>query len=289
MVTSLLVWFACAQAAPATGPRVIAIGDLHADLDNALAALQLAGVIDAEGSWAAGSATVVQTGDTTDRGPDSRAILALMRRLSTEAQAAGGRLVPLLGNHELMNLLGDWRYVHPGDIEAYGGEESRRAALAPNGEDGSWLRTLDAVAVVGDTVFAHGGVHPDHASGGVDALNDAVRAAIAGDPDAVVLGPTGPLWYRGYVQDPEEVACPTLDRALALLGAARMVVGHTTRKDGRIASRCGGRLAVIDIGIADHYGAHLGAWEARGVDARALYPTGPVDLVDPDGVSATSR
>jgi hypothetical protein len=83
------------------------------------------------------------------------------------------------------------------------------------------------------------------------------------------------------VQAPEADACPALEKALKALGATRMVVGHTTRRDGKVASRCDGRLAVIDIGIADHYGAHLGGWRSDAGDARAVYPTGTVDLPDP--------
>ena len=283
-MSNILAWMILATAAAGTvdaPDRVIAVGDLHADLDNALAALRLAGVVDPDGHWAAGKATLVQTGDTTDRGPDSHAIMALLRRLSTEAEAAGGRVVALLGNHEVMNLVGDWRYVHEGDVHAYGGVEQRKQALGPTGEDGRWLRTLDAVAKVGDTVFVHGGVHPDHAAAGIDSLNEAVRTAIDSDPRAAVLGETGPLWFRGCVQEPEATACPLLAKALEKLGARRMVVGHTTRRDGRVESRCDGRLAVIDIGIADHYGAHLGVWESVKGDARVIYESGPVDLEDP--------
>jgi hypothetical protein len=262
--------------------HVYAVGDLHGDLDNAIAALHLAGLVDADGHWTGGKTTLVQTGDTTDRGPDSRQILALLRQLETEAAQAGGKVVALLGNHEVMNLRGDLRYVDPGDTAAYGGEQARQQAFSPQGEDGRWLRTKDAVAKVGRTVFVHGGVHPDFATKGLDALNAAVRAAIDVPTPDPVLGETGPLWYRGYVQDPPETACPLLSQALAALEADRMVVGHTTRRDGRVEARCEGALVVIDIGISDHYGGHLGIIELReGKDAWTVTPGGPRDLPDP--------
>lgn len=259
---------------------MVAVGDLHGDLDNALAALALAGIVDESGRWIGGDAVLVQTGDTTDRGPDSKPILDLLKRLSTEAEAAGGRVVALVGNHEAMNMVGDWRYVHPGDVEAFGGIEARRRAFAPDGEYGGWLVERGFVATVGDTVFVHGGITPDWARKGVDGINAAAREALRTGQGAV-LGPEGPLWYRGYVQEPESVACTRLATSLEALGARRMVVGHTTRRDGRIQERCNGRLYVIDIGIAEHYGGHVGALEILDGDARALYPSGVVDLEDP--------
>ncbi len=270
------------EIAPPISQRLVAVGDLHADLDNAVHTLQLTGLVDADGHWIGGTAVLVQTGDTTDRGPDSRPIMKLLRQLQIEAAVAGGRVVPLLGNHEVMNLVGDWRYVHPDDVATYGGVEARTAAFAADGEDGKWLRGLDVVTRVGDTVFAHGGVTREYAALGIDEVNRRAHRALAeGDGKAPVLGATGPLWYRGYVRDDETTACPALDEALGLLGARRMVVGHTTRRDGRIEARCDGALLVIDIGIADHYGAHLGAVDLSASDGRALYPEGPTDLPDP--------
>jgi hypothetical protein len=275
-----------AAAAPATPEieepaRVVAIGDLHGDVDASLAVLRLAGLVDGAGKWTGGTTILVQTGDTTDRGPDSRGVLDLLRRLGPEAEAAGGRVVPLLGNHEVMNTRGDWRYVSEGDLASFGGEHARRRALSADGDYGRWLSTLDAVAQVGGTVFCHGGVRPEWAEKGLDAINRGVRTSMFAKDDAAVLGPDGPLWYRGYVQDDEPSACPTLGRALEALGARRMVVGHTTRKDGRIEVRCGGRLAVIDVGISAHYGNHLAAWESVAGDAREITPLGTNDLADP--------
>ena len=265
--------------------RVVAVGDLHGDLDNAVATLHLAGVTDAEGRWTGGDTGFVQTGDITDRGPDSGALIELLKRLQAEAPKTGGQVVALLGNHEAMNLTGDWRYVHEGDIAAYGGEAARKQALGPEGEHGQWLRARPAAAIVGDTVFVHGGIRAALATEGLAPINVGVHQSLTGQlqgpAQGIFLGPNGPLWYRGYVNDPEPTACSELSEALGSLGVQRMVVGHTTRRDGHIASRCGGRLQVIDIGIADPYGGHLGAWVQDGGDARAVYPDGPTDLEDP--------
>lgn len=269
-----------AAPAPATPSRIVAVGDLHGDLDNALAALALTGVVDAEGHWIGGTTTLVQTGDTTDRGPDSRAVMELIDGLEEQAEAAGGRVIALLGNHEVMNLTGDWRYVHPGDLEAFGGPEARRAAFT-DGTPGRWLRALPVAARVEDTVFVHGGITPEVAALGLDTINARVHESLRTGRQDALLGSEGPLWYRGYVQDPEDQACPRLARALESLGARRMVVGHTTRRDGAVQSRCDGRLHVIDIGISDAYGGNLGAWIGSGGDARAVYPDRTVDLEDP--------
>ncbi|MDP2304524.1 MAG: metallophosphoesterase [Pseudomonadota bacterium] len=251
--------------------RLVAIGDLHGDLASALAVLRLAGLVDAAGAWSGGRAWLVQTGDITDRGPDSRGVIALIRRLQAEARAAGGEVVPLLGNHEVMNLTGDWRYVSPEDLASYGGEAARKAAYAPSGDDGAWLLSQDAVARVGSTVFAHGGVDARWARQGVRGLNAIVRAALLGQGPKEVLGSDGPLWNRAYLLSDPVTACAELGRALNELGAARMVVGHTTQDSGRIAERCGGQLWGIDTGISAHYGTNLAALEIRGEFVTPVY------------------
>ncbi|HEY2510000.1 MAG TPA: metallophosphoesterase, partial [Polyangiaceae bacterium] len=102
-----------ARPAPA---RIVAIGDLHGDLDHARRALRLAGAIDAHDRWIGGSLMVVQTGDEIDRGDDDRAILDDVDAWRDQARASGGAFLALLGNHELMNAALDFRYVTPGGL-----------------------------------------------------------------------------------------------------------------------------------------------------------------------------
>lgn len=251
---------------------VVAIGDLHGDPPAALAVLRMAGLVNDRGGWIGGTTWLVQTGDILDRGPDSRGMIVLLHRLEVEAQAAGGRVIALNGNHEVMNLRGDWRYVSPEDLAGYGGEVARKAAYLPSGPDGDWILDHDIVAQVDDTVFAHGGIDAHWAGFGVNGLNAMARAAMTGRGPLDVLGPDGPLWNRVYLQASEVVACPELSKALVSLGAARMVVGHTTQESGRVAERCGGQLYGIDVGISAHYGSHLGALRIEDNAVRALYP-----------------
>jgi len=94
-------------------PRIVAIGDIHGALEPFVGILRAAGLIDAQRQWIGGSATLVQTGDYTDRGPEVRAVMDLLMALEPQAAAARGRVIALLGNHEVLNLLGEQRDVTP--------------------------------------------------------------------------------------------------------------------------------------------------------------------------------
>jgi len=99
--------------------RIVAIGDLHGDYENYLAALRAAGLIDRKDKWAGGETHLVQTGDIPDRGPDTARIIEHITRLAQQAERKGGRVHNLMGNHEAMNVYGDLRYVHEGEYEAF--------------------------------------------------------------------------------------------------------------------------------------------------------------------------
>ena len=116
--------------APAAGQpdsgRVVAIGDIHGAGDRLYAILQETGLIDDEHGWSGRTATLVQTGDFTDRGPQVREIMDLLMRLENEAPADGGEVRVLLGNHEAMNMMGDVRDVTPAIFAAFASEDAER-------------------------------------------------------------------------------------------------------------------------------------------------------------------
>ncbi|XP_026432008.1 shewanella-like protein phosphatase 1 [Papaver somniferum] len=103
----------------APGRRIIAVGDLHGDMSQTRSALEMAGVLSSDGrnTWIGGETVLVQLGDILDRGEDEIAILSLLRSLHIQAKANGGAVFQVNGNHETMNVEGDFRYVDQGGFE----------------------------------------------------------------------------------------------------------------------------------------------------------------------------
>src|ERR1700747_3343137 len=119
--TSLL---SAAAMPPHDHSVLLAIGDVHGDLDDFCAILQRVELIDEQRRWTGGKDTLVQLGDLIARGPKPREVLDLMISLDEQAAKAGGQLVSLLGNHEVMNLMGDLRYVSAGNYASFADSDS---------------------------------------------------------------------------------------------------------------------------------------------------------------------
>ena len=90
-----------------TGVRtILVIGDLHGDYENFEKIIKGTGLVDGGLHWKAGDTHLVQTGDIMDRGPNAKEILDVLMALEREAEAAGGKVHVLLGNHEELNIGG---------------------------------------------------------------------------------------------------------------------------------------------------------------------------------------
>jgi hypothetical protein len=121
-----------------TPERVIAIGDVHGDFDDFCLVLKKLGLADSRNHWTGGKAILVQTGDVIDRGNKGREAMDLLIRLEKEAEAAGGQVVPLLGNHEVMNILGDLRYVSAETYAEFADSESEKRRKAAYQDYAAW-------------------------------------------------------------------------------------------------------------------------------------------------------
>ncbi|GAA5824030.1 hypothetical protein JCM5353_007065 [Sporobolomyces roseus] len=128
--------------------RIVAIGDIHGDYTALTKILRKAELIDLKGGWIGNETILVQTGDIVDRGKDTIACYKFMQTLRGDAEKKGGTVVSLLGNHEIMNALGDWRYVNPQDIASFGGERNRREALLTGWIGQEWRSNYSITARV---------------------------------------------------------------------------------------------------------------------------------------------
>ena len=191
--------------------RVVVFADVHGAFDALTSILRAQGIVDGALRWAGGDTQLVSLGDLVDRGADSRKVLDLLMRLEGEARAAGGAVHVVLGNHEVMNIVGDLHYVSPGEYAAFAGREddalreaawaqavarepaavrtefdarfpagyfAHRQAFSPSGIYGAWLMARPFVLVIDDTAFAHGGLPPLVAELGLDATNASLRAGL---------------------------------------------------------------------------------------------------------------
>ncbi len=193
-------------SAQLTSTRIVVIGDIHGAADAFAGILTQAGLIDANRAWAGRGAILVQTGDFTDRGAQVRDTMDLMMALEPQAARAGGRVQVLMGNHEAMNLLSEFRDVTPAIFASFADaqSEARREkayeeyralmgqrvlskdawlaahppgfveyveAFAPDGKYGGWLRMRPAVAQIGELIMLHGGLDPATVPRNVEAIN----------------------------------------------------------------------------------------------------------------------
>lgn len=200
-------------------PRIVAISDPHGAYDAMVQTLINAEIIDGDRNWSGGDSHLVLTGDMVDRGADSRKVMDLVMQLEEQAVADGGMVHLLLGNHEVMNLVGDLRYVSPGEYAAFAEDESpkererwfrifaaqqlsfgkpdeealraefnkdhppgffgHRQAFSSTGKYGRWLIEKPLMVVINGNAFVHGGMPPLVAELGLDALNDRLRSDVA--------------------------------------------------------------------------------------------------------------
>lgn len=258
-------------------PRIIAIGDIHGDWEALQSSLRLAKVINKKGNWIGGNTYVVQVGDLLDKGcragycVDENSeirILKYLDQLHGQASKQGGAVLVLLGNHEVMNVVGDMRYASPAGIGHFGSEEERKQAFSPgNGLAQHLACKTNSIIKIGSWIFSHTGVLPEIAfQYSISDVNQLVREFLLGNVDRKDkrLKPILDTIHHREYGYPGKTQCPALGQALRKHGGKRMVIGHTVQ-DG-INSDCGGQLWRVDIGMSGAFGPR----DQRGLEVQVL-------------------
>lgn len=271
--------------------RFLAVSDVHGDFRRFREILVAAGVMDEGLGWTWGDGHLVVLGDIMDRGPAVTECLWLAYLLAQQAERAGGAVHFVLGNHELMVLLGDLRYVHQRYLDGICGETGMEYGdlFGPDTELGRWVRSRPSVLMLDGFLFVHGGIAP---GSGVDQMslpeiNELVRLGLERswegcltDGVELVFGSLGPLWFRGYHYGMEGLYPATsTDEVASLLerhGAERIIVGHTEHDS--ITALHGGRVLTIDVPV-----------ELTGGLQALLYRNGSLLRVNPDGTAVPVR
>ena len=234
--------------------RMLVLSDIEGNFLAFKLMLLGAKVVDEKFNWTFGNGHLVLVGDYFDRGLNVTECLWLIYKLETEAEAAGGKVHFILGNHEILNLEGNTQYVRRKYLEnAELLAEDYKRWFDNNSELGRWLRTKNAIEKIGDFVFCHGGISPDLARTGlsISDINRLVRQYL-GKPFESIKNPdakavydykTGIFWYRNiakYLISNEEVTT-----ILKSVGASKMIVGHTLQPD--ITTLYEGRVICTDV------------------------------------------
>jgi len=179
--------------------RIVAVGDVHGASEELVRLLRDAGLVNEWQAWTGGTTHLVALGDLEDRGPGGRRVMDLLMKLQPQAKAAGGEVHVVMGNHEVLGLVGDFRYVSREDAASFVADEprgvrtsalaregqraaeeglsaeeadrrfgeryppgffGRRAAFSARGTYGKWMFGLPVAVVLNGTAFVHGGPGP---------------------------------------------------------------------------------------------------------------------------------
>ena len=253
--------------------RVIVIGDLHADYKKTIelfTKIKLIKNINNKYIWDAKppNTVVVQLGDQLDGGGRGTGesygeleIIKFMEDIHTQAFLKGGGVYSLIGNHEIMNLLGDFRYASNKDIDIQGGEELRKQLFKPGGDLFNKLScTRNVILQIGSFLFTHAGIVPENLKNVKDSkkfinkINYLMRQFLQGKKDQndseikkyFLEKDTSIIWNRHYGN--EHPNCSEVEEVIKTLNIGSMIVGHTVQN--KINSKCNSKLFRVDVGIS---------------------------------------
>jgi len=252
-----------------TNAPIAALSDVHGQYDVMVKLLRSNRIIDQENNWIFGNGHLVIVGDVFDRGDQVTEILWLIHKLEKQATRNRGRVHFLLGNHELMVLTGDLRFLHPKYRYTMGLTQLPLNELFnENSYLGRWLRSKPLAITINNMAFVHGGFS-ELLLEKVDQLQtinqlgrrslDAPLEEIAQDSLLQFMaGQDGPLWYRGYFEE-KDMSRRHAERILKQLRVEHIIVGHTSHE--AILPLFNNRIIGVDSSIKFGKTGEILLWE----------------------------
>jgi len=210
-------------------------------------------------NWTFGSGHLVLNGDMVDRGEYVTQVLWLIYKLEQEAKLAGGQVHFINGNHEAMNLKGDFRYVDDKYQQLVYDLNMTEVDFFKKGNViGNWLYSKNVIERIGNNLFTHGGIGTmfNKKQLDLDKINRIAQnnygidfsskdtSTIAG----LIFGSYGLLWYRGLVTDYKYYPKSTtnqVDQFLEYYNSKRIIIGHCVVDD--ISTDYEGKVVRIDL------------------------------------------
>lgn len=251
--------------------KLFVCSDPHGRMDCFLSLLQGNGIVDKDLNWAYGKNHLMIIGDVFDRGDDVLPIFWLIYKLEAEAEAAGGKVSFLLGNHETLVLMNDLRYTNEKYTQLAKTLGMKYPELfAKNTELGRWLNTRNTIEIIGKNLFTHAGLSREFYDQNltIDEVNKTVPLGLykrkaerkeAGELIYFLYATYGPIWYRGLVREEEKyhpVSSDTLNLILKRYHAKRIIVGHTIFDEPSFFYN--GRVIAVNVDNAKNKAARKG-------------------------------
>jgi len=250
--------------------RVIIIGDIHGDIKRFKNILIDSKIINNNLEWIAEppETIIIQLGDQIDslnRTTDKEwevlndyEMIYFTEHLNNIAKAKGGRCISLIGNHELMNIIGDFSYVSKSSLN--NDNETRFALFKPKGSIGLILAKRPLIFKIKDLLFCHAKFNIKHLeilkkynkdifyintiwenylkTGKINIQDKEIL-------DNIIIGQNGILWNRD-INDPNETA-----KLFNQLNVSYMFLGHTALPEITVLNN---QIIYCDTGISRAFG-----------------------------------
>jgi hypothetical protein len=245
---------------------IFVVGDVHGRYDQLINLLQKSHIVNSELQWIAGKSNLIFLGDLFDRGDDVTKVLWFIYSLEENAKKNGGNVHLVLGNHEIMTMTKDLRYISKKEAIIAGiyGKKYDYLFHPTKSFLGAWLTSKPSVLKIDSNLFAHGGIVdlgtnsiPEFNKIAHDYMQDSMFLELMQEnPDSLKydLGvwnkmnnffydSKSPFWYRGYVYS--DTLEPQLDAMLSKYKSTMHIIAHTPLKT--ITQKYHGKLLTTDL------------------------------------------